>query len=75
MQIPDLDLDSLRCFVAVAECGGFTAAGKRLHLSQSAVSLKIQRLESTLDRRLFSRTSRSLELTAEGEVLLSYGTV
>lgn len=72
MQIPDLDLDSLRCFVAVAECGGFTAAGKRLHLSQSAVSLKIQRLESTLDRRLFSRTSRSLELTAEGEVLLSY---
>ena len=72
MYIPDLDMDLVRCFVAVAENGGFTAAGKRLNLSQSAVSLKIQRLENLLDRRVFSRTSRSLELTAEGEILLNY---
>lgn len=68
----DLDLDLIRCFVAVAECGGFTAAGKRLHLTQSAVSLKIQRLEALLNRRIFTRTSRSLELTTEGELLWSY---
>lgn len=68
----DLDLDLVRCFVAVAECGGFTAAGKRLGLTQSAVSLKIQRLEVLLSRRIFTRTSRSLELTAEGELLWSY---
>jgi DNA-binding transcriptional LysR family regulator len=72
MYIPDLDMDLVRCFVAVAENGGFTAAGKRLNLSQSAVSLKIQRLENLLERRVFSRTSRSLELTAEGEILLNY---
>jgi DNA-binding transcriptional LysR family regulator len=65
-------MDLVRCFVAVAENGGFTEAGKRLNLSQSAVSLKIQRLETLLDRRVFSPTSRSLVLTPEGEILLNY---
>jgi DNA-binding transcriptional LysR family regulator len=51
---------------------GLRPAAKCVNLTQSAVSLKIQRLESILDRRVFSRTSRSLELTAEGELLLSY---
>ena len=57
MQVPDLDLDLMRCFVSVVECGGFTLASKRLHLTQSAVTLKIQRLEDLLQRRLFLRTS------------------
>lgn len=72
MNLPDLDLDLLRCFLAVAESGGFTSAARRLNLSQSAVSLKIQRLESLLGRLLFTRTSRSLKLTPEGEILLDY---
>ncbi|NOG73884.1 LysR substrate-binding domain-containing protein [Roseicella sp. DB1501] len=72
MRIPDLDLDLLRCFVAVAERGGFTAAGQALGLTQSAVSLKVKRLEELLQRRVFERTSRSTGLTRDGETLLAY---
>jgi len=72
MRIPDLDLDLLRCFVTVAEAGGFTAAGQALGLTQSAISLKVKRLEDILGRRVFERTSRSIALTREGETLLAY---
>jgi DNA-binding transcriptional LysR family regulator len=72
MRIPDLDLDLLRGFVAVAERGGFTAAGQALGLTQSAVSLKIKRLEELVRRRLLERTSRSVVLTRDGETLLAY---
>jgi DNA-binding transcriptional LysR family regulator len=68
----NLDLDLLHAFVAVAENGGFTAASKRLNLSQSGVSLKIQRLESLLGREVFARTSRSLALTPQGDIVLGY---
>lgn len=72
MRYPDLDIDLLRCFATVAEQGGFTAAGAVLGLTQSAVSLKIKRLEDVLRKRVFERTSRRLSLTPEGEVLLVY---
>ena len=71
-RIPDLDLDLLRCFVQVAERGGFTAAAPALGLTQSAISLKIRRLEELLGKRVLERTSRSVALTAEGETLLAY---
>lgn len=69
----DLDLDLVRCFLAVAESGGFTAAAKRLNLTQSAVSLKVQRLESLLGHPVFVRTSRSVNLSPEGEIVEAYG--
>jgi DNA-binding transcriptional LysR family regulator len=72
MRIPDLDLDLLRCFVQVAERGGFTAAAPALGLTQSAISLKIRRLEELLGRRVLERTSRSVALTPQGETLLAY---
>lgn len=72
MRIPDIDLDLLRCFVTVVECGGFTQASKRLHLTQSAITLKIKRLEDLLQRRLFLRTTKPLEMTQEGEIVLGY---
>ncbi len=72
MRYPDLDIDLLRCFATVAAQGGFTAAGQNLGLTQSAVSLKIKRLEQIVRKRVFDRTSRKLSLTADGEVLLSY---
>lgn len=72
LRYPDLDIDLLRCFATVTERGGFTAAGKALGLTQSAISLKIKRLEDIVRRRVFNRTSRRLALTHEGEVLLAY---
>jgi len=68
----DLDIDMLRCFVEVAETGSFTRAGKSIGLSQSGVSVKIRRLEERLDHAVFQRSSKSLSLTPEGELLLTY---
>ena len=72
MRVPDLDLDLLRAFVAVAERGGFTAATSALGLTQSAISLKIRRLEDLLGGRVLDRTSRAAVLTPRGETLLAY---
>src|ERR1700744_2588681 len=67
MRVPDLEIDLLRAFVAVAETGGFTTAAAVVGRSQSAVSQKVLRLEETLQRRVFERPSRSLRLTPDGE--------
>jgi DNA-binding transcriptional LysR family regulator len=72
MRIPDLDLDLVRCFITVVESGSFTQAAKRLRLTQSAVTLKIKRLEDLIQRRLFLRTIKPLELSLEGEIVLGY---
>lgn len=72
MRAPDLDIDLLRCFATVAGTGGFTAAGHALGLTQSAISLKVKRLEELVGKRVFDRTSRALSLTRDGEVLLAY---
>jgi len=68
----DLDSDLLRCFVAVADARGFTAAGELIGLTQSGISVRIRNLEDRLGRRLFDRTSRQVNLTEDGELLLSY---
>jgi DNA-binding transcriptional LysR family regulator len=65
-----LDFELLRAFVAVAECGGFHRAAERLNLTQSTVSQQIKRLELETRRPLFRRTTRSVVLTDEGEMLL-----
>lgn len=70
MRFPDLEIDLLRAFMAVAETGSFTAAAEVVGRSQSAVSQKVLRLEEILGHRVFDRTSRSLSLTPEGETLL-----
>jgi DNA-binding transcriptional LysR family regulator len=72
MSLPDLDIDALRAFTAIVDAGGFTAAAGRVGRTQSAVSVKIKRLEARLGRQLFERTSRSLALTRDGELLLGY---
>jgi len=72
MRIPDLDLDLLRGFVTVAERGGFTAAGLALGLTQSAISLKVKRLEDLLGKPVFTRGAKQVSLTREGETLLGY---
>ena len=69
----NLDLTALRSFVAVAELGGVTGAASKLHLTQSAVSMQIKRMERSLDQTLLKRAGRSVELTGQGEQLLAYG--
>jgi len=69
---PDIDLDLIRCFQTVVESGGFTQASKRLHVTQSGITLKIKRLEEQLNCRLFRRTAKPLELSHDGEVVLGY---
>lgn len=68
----DLDIDMMRCFLEVAETGNFTRAGKNIGLTQSGVSVKIRRLEERLGTKVFNRTSKSLSLTPEGEILFDY---
>ena len=65
-----LDFELLRAFVAVADCGGFHRAAERLNLTQSTVSQQIKRLELETKRPLFRRTTRSVALTDDGEMLL-----
>jgi len=69
---PDIDLDLIRCFLTVVESGGFTQASKRLHVTQSGITLKIKRLEEQLNCRLFRRTTKPLEVSREGEIVLGY---
>lgn len=65
-----MDLASLDAFLAIADSGGFSAAGERLHLTQPAVSKRIAALEAQLGRRLFDRIGREVALTEAGQALL-----
>jgi DNA-binding transcriptional LysR family regulator len=59
-------------FVAVAECGQFSAAAERLSLSSSHVSRQIARLEERLQTRLFYRSTRRVVLTEAGQTFLQH---
>jgi DNA-binding transcriptional LysR family regulator len=67
-----MELRHLRTIVAVAQHRSLTKAGEELYLTQSAISQQIRRLERELGIEVFRRTSRSVELTAEGRVILGY---
>lgn len=60
------DLADLRAFLAVADLGSFRAASDALHLSQSALSRRADKLEAALGVQLFTRTTRRVELTTIG---------
>lgn len=68
----DLDPTLLRAFVAIAQTGGFTRAAQRLHLTQSAISHQMRRLEEQVGRPLLHRTTRSLTLTDDGAEFLRH---
>jgi DNA-binding transcriptional LysR family regulator len=66
----NFDLADLRAFLAVADFGSFRAASEKLHLSQSALSRRIDKLEAALGVKLFSRTTRKVELTMIGRTFV-----
>lgn len=68
--LPNVSIRQLRAFVHLAELHSFTRAAQRSHLSQPAFSALIRTLEDALGTRLFDRTTRSVELTAEGQVFM-----
>jgi len=68
----NLDLTSLRSFVAISDMGGVTRAAGALNLTQSAVSMQIKRLEDMLGAAVLDRAGRGVALTPVGEQLLSY---
>ncbi|MDX3072710.1 LysR family transcriptional regulator [Streptomyces sp. NPDC088354] len=65
-----MDLRQMEVAVAVAEEGGFTAAARRLHVVQSAVSSTVRALEKELGSPLFDRTTHRVSLTPAGEAFL-----
>lgn len=65
-----LDLDTVRAFVLVADLASFTRAADALGTTQSAVSLKLKRLESQLGKPLLARTPRTVKLAPDGETFL-----
>ncbi|WP_345815479.1 LysR substrate-binding domain-containing protein [Paraburkholderia sp. PREW-6R] len=66
-----LDLDAVRAFVLVADLLSFTRAAEALDTTQSAVSLKLKRLEAHLGKQLLERTPRVVRLSADGNAFLS----
>jgi DNA-binding transcriptional LysR family regulator len=67
-----MELRHLRTIEAVARHGSLTKAGEELYLSQSAISQQIRRLETELGIEVFRRTSRSVEVTEEGRLVLAH---
>lgn len=67
-----MDLRQLQSFITVVEEGSLSAASKRCHISQPALSLQMQSLEEELGERLLHRRPRGVEPTAAGELLLSH---
>jgi DNA-binding transcriptional LysR family regulator len=67
-----LDLDLLKAFAAIIDTGSFTRAGERLGLTQSAITLKLRRLETVTDRTLMTRNAKAIALTEDGAALLPF---
>src|ERR1700730_1887858 len=63
-------LDQLRAFIAAAEEGSFSAAGRKLRRAQSVVSQTLSNLEKQLGVKLFDRSGRYPRLTQSGQALL-----
>ena len=68
-----MDLRQLEILQAIAETGSFTACGKKLHVSQSAISRQVSLLEDELGEPLFLRVGRQVRMTPAAESLVQLG--
>jgi DNA-binding transcriptional LysR family regulator len=67
-----IKLDSYRVFCLVAEHQSFSKAAKALYATQPAISQTIMNMENVLGTRLFTRTSKGVKLTTDGQLLYEY---
>ena len=65
-----IDFDGVQAFVAVAESGSFSRAARELHITQTALTRRIQKLEAHLGVRLLDRTTRRVDVTVVGRDFL-----
>lgn len=72
MNYQDLQIDWLKCFVAVVDAGSLSNATNLIYRSQSAVSMQLKKLEQATGQKLLIRNRRHIELTDEGQMLLGY---
>ena len=70
--IPNLDVDLLKTFLAIADNGSFTRAAEEVHKTQSAVSMQMKRLEELVGTPLFAKDGRMSRFTQDGERLVDY---
>lgn len=70
--IPNIDVDLLKTFLAIADTGSFTRAAEEVSKTQSAVSMQMKRLEELTGRPLFARDGRTNRFTADGDRLIEY---
>ena len=68
----DQNLSQYKIFYEVAKAGNISKAAKELYISQPAISKAISKLEDSLQVTLFTRSSRGVQLTPEGELLFKH---
>ena len=68
----DQNLSQYKIFYEVAKAGNISRAAKELYISQPAISKSISKLEDSLGLSLFTRSSRGVQLTCEGEILFEH---
>src|SRR3954463_14712426 len=68
--IASLDIPTVQAFLLVSDLQSFTRAAEALGTTQAAVSMKLQRLEAVLAKRLVERSPRAVRLTADGSAFL-----
>lgn len=69
-----MDIDLARTFLEIARSGSFVSAAERLHVTQTAITARVQNLEGQLGCRLFVRNRAGARLTPEGEVFVGHAT-
>src|SRR5688572_30689433 len=67
-----MDINLARTFLEIVTCGNFIRAAERLHVTQTAVSVRVRTLEELLGRKLFVRNKAGATLTGAGEQFFRY---
>lgn len=68
-----MNTEDFQFFIRVADLGSISKAAQEVNISASVASQRIQRLENNLQLRLFHRSTRKLNLTEEGKILIEHG--